>query len=251
LILGLVVIFGLIKFVIVLVELLVWGVHLRVATGVSLGLFEAGEFAFVIGGVALGLGVLDEISLSILSSVVIISMLIVPLMLGLEDFVYEVISFILAKFKISFSKTSGDLKRLPFVNHVVVFGHGRVGKLIAEKLRKKLHKDKLVVIDYDLNEVNKLVSEGVNCFFGDATEGEVLEVACLERARMVIVVLPDLKTTKQVICEVRRVNSKAYLMTRAHRHSQIEELKELGANRVVVVEESVGRLMYSYVKDRI
>lgn len=252
-ILLLVLVFGMIKFAVTFSELLVWGFHTKVAAGVALGLFEAGEFAFVIGQIGFDKGLLESWQLTVMTSVVIFSMILLPMVGELEELVIKIIHPVLSKARLFSFKEGLDAvsEKGKISDHVVLLGYGRMGQLIGEQLLKQNDGERLVVVDYDLNIVKDLRSRGVRSIYGDVQEKEVLEGAAIGEAGTVVVAIPDIKISKRVIRQVKEINPDIYIIARAHRHDDKEQMKREGASRVVLVEESVGRLMYSYLKSRL
>ncbi len=255
-ILSLVFLFGLIKILIILLELLLFKVHLRVGVRVALSLMEAGEFAFVIGLAGLEKGILSEWDLSILSSVVVVSMLILPILMWLEPYIYNLLHILIKKLGIGSLARFGN-KEMRAVNlkhlhpKVVIIGYGRVGGLVGEKLFKRVGRKGMVVIDYNLAVVSNLTAKNISAIFGDAQEREILELSGIERAKLAIVAIPDIRVTKHLVKLIRSMNKNVFILSRVHRKAAMAELKTIGADKLVLVEESAARLMFNYARAKL
>lgn len=124
-------------------------------------------------------------------------------------------------------KNIKDLK-----DHIILAGHGRVGKLAAREIVQ--HKEKCVVIDDDFEEE---LSEGENkkvfTLKGDATQDEVLLKAGIKRAKSMIVATANSATTVFVVLTARVLNPDLYIVARVDNNSDQEKLIRAGANKVV------------------
>jgi voltage-gated potassium channel len=72
-------------------------------------------------------------------------------------------------------------------DHYVICGYGLMGKEVA----KELPKDKVVVIDLDVNKVDLAKGDGYLAIHGDATDDVVLEKAGIKRAKALIGCMTD------------------------------------------------------------
>jgi len=240
----LVFVFGLIKVGVSLAGLLWWKIHPRVALTVAIYLFEAGEFALILGQEANSKGLLSSDYLSVLIAVVVISMLILPVLLLFEEKLY----FCLRRVWRGKEENLMDLElgNDNFSSGVVLLGFGRVGSFVGEKLFRSGRG--LVVVDYDLNVVEKLKRRGVKAIYGDALEMEVLKAAGVGQAKVMVIAVPEAKLVKKIIEMAKKINPGIKILARAHRRSEMKEFVSSGARKCVLVEESVGRLMHGYVK---
>lgn len=72
-------------------------------------------------------------------------------------------------------------------DHYIVCGYGIMGREITEELPK----DKIVVIDMNMEKINLAREKGLLAIQGDATEEEVLEMANVRTAKALITCLPS------------------------------------------------------------
>lgn len=118
--------------------------------------------------------------------------------------------------------------------HAVVIGYGRVGHSIAAGLRAKGMP--VVVIDARLPRVRDAIADGFEGIYGSATSLSILQAACIENARLVVLALVDHESTLAVTREVRSLNGKALITARAEQAEHEAALKAAGASLVVVPE---------------
>jgi CPA2 family monovalent cation:H+ antiporter-2 len=219
-------------------------VHRRVAIPVIVGLFDAGEFTLILAQEGWRRGLVEVRYLSILTGVVVLSMLMLPLLSIFENIFEKFLGFLgWGKETKMFGLGNGEEV---FAGGVIVFGGGRTGRLVCEWLKQK-HR-KAVVVDYDLRVIERLVEKGVRAVYGNAVDEETIDFLNIDRAKGVVVTVPEGRVTAEIIKKVRSRNNKVNLVVRAHSRNEATWFKELGANRVILAEESVGRLMCSYLK---
>jgi len=104
---------------------------------------------------------------------------------GVGIFLYTVNVFITAVFETTSSRWERMAKKMK--DHVIVCGLGVIGREIL----KDLPRDKVVVIDSDLNKVNLAREEGFVAIHGDATDTTTLEKAGIKRAVALICCMSD------------------------------------------------------------
>ena len=86
------------------------------------------------------------------------------------------------------SKLKQRIKKLK--DHVVICGYGRNGKQAANELMD--HNVPIIVIENDEKIIEKIQeSPEILYIHGDATHDDILEIACLDKAKALITTLPD------------------------------------------------------------
>ena len=115
--------------------------------------------------------------------------------------------------------------------HVVIVGCGRVGRHIAETLgRLKIPR---LVVEADPARLDKLRELGVPVLYGDAASSEILDHAGLDRARAVVITLPDDAAALAVAATVRKDAPALRVVSRASTWDGARRLKAAGVNDVV------------------
>ncbi|HXH24054.1 MAG TPA: TrkA family potassium uptake protein [Vicinamibacterales bacterium] len=115
--------------------------------------------------------------------------------------------------------------------HVVIVGCGRVGRHIAEVLGR-IGIPRLVV-EIDVTRSKRLQQLGIPVLFGDAANSELLRHAGLERARALVVTVPDDAAALAVVTTARRLAPDLHVITRASTWEGARQLKDAGATSVV------------------
>ncbi len=130
---------------------------------------------------------------------------------------------------------------------ILIVGFGPAGQRVAEGI---MGPDQAPIVVVDMNPDNIAIAEryGLTGVLGDATQSEVLEHAGIHRARVVVLVVPDHKATRQLIDHVRDLAPDAYLIARCRYHVWHWELLNAGAHEVADEEDEVGRHLAERVR---
>src|SRR5690606_16226494 len=86
--------------------------------------------------------------------------------------------------------------------HASLCGYGRVGSVVGAALRRRGFP--LVVIEQDQRTVERLRWEGVPALLGYADQQNLLDRVQLERARVLVVAIPDALATRLVVDYAQR-----------------------------------------------
>jgi len=127
--------------------------------------------------------------------------------------------------------------------HAVICGYGRVGAVIGRVLRNRFT---FVAIEEDVRVVEHLRSQGVPVIRGNAAVPAILAQAHLERARELVVALPDPLVTRQVVDHARRINPRIRIVVRTHSETEREWLIRRGVEGVVLGEWELALEMAVY-----
>ncbi|MEM1096514.1 MAG: potassium channel protein [Bacteroidota bacterium] len=116
-------------------------------------------------------------------------------------------------------------------DHFIVCGYGRVGMRIAADLRKQ--EVPFIVIDRDEDVVETLRMDGIMALEGDAQEEETLVEAHIDRAKGVILALPEDSANVFVSLVARECNPDVFILARTNDHRNRRKMLHAGANKVV------------------
>ncbi|MGB9637278.1 MAG: cation:proton antiporter [Microgenomates group bacterium] len=214
----------------------------------SFGLAGVGEFSFVFALAAMERGLLSPQDYSLIVSVTLISMVAAPFLFGLADKIYLHLRQKTAKSSSFYRRFFGkpldrpELQDFSF-EQVVILGYGRVGRWVGRLLDKV--KIPYLVIEYNPQIVRQLRLEGKKVIFGDPSDFNVLDFAQLNKARLVVLAIPDVLTQKMAIVNCRQLNPEVKIICRSHREEDWEELKLLGAD-CIIQPEFEGALSISH-----
>jgi CPA2 family monovalent cation:H+ antiporter-2 len=132
-------------------------------------------------------------------------------------------------------------------NHVVLVGHGRVGRAISAALRAQ--KAPLFVIEDDEEAVAALKQQGIEALAGNAADPEMIAAANLPAARCLLVAIADGFEGGQVVEQARATNPGLAIIARAHSDEEMEHLKRHGATIVVMGEHEIAKSMLDNIAE--
>ena len=205
-----------------------------VPLAVGLGLFQVGEFSFVLAQVGVSTNSISQEVYSLVLTTAIITMFLTPLISGQTARLY-------ALHKRWFKHEALDSINFPksgFRNHVIIIGGGRVGFRIAQVL-KRLNVP-LLIIELDQLRVDRAKNTDIPVVYGDASHEVVLEAAETSLARLLIITSPEVVIAQTIVQRVRKVNAEIQIIARAPGIEFLEEFKKLNISEVVIPEFEAG-----------
>lgn len=194
---------------------------------VSLGLFQVGEFSFVIAREGLATEAISQETYSIALTTAVVTMALTPFATRLAQPVYS-------RWRERFPKEQLDTFNLPDTglrDHIVIAGHGRVGTFVAQLLNRL--DQEFVVIESNPARADELREEGLPTIFGDAAAEPVLEAADVAAARLVVVTMPDAAGVRLAIDRIQQINPEVHIVARSATVDQLEELGNMGVYEAV------------------
>jgi CPA2 family monovalent cation:H+ antiporter-2 len=221
-----------------------FGYSSSTALTISASLAQIGEFSFILAALGVGLGLLPARGQDLILATAIVSILLNPaLFAGLDR--------LLARREASAQgaqspKPAEPAAREPMPqtrlrDHVVLVGHGRVGRIVAGGL--KTRQVPLFLIESDDANVAKLTTAGFEAIAGNAADPDVIDAANIGGARCLMVAIPDAFEGGQVVAQARAINPGLPIIARSHSDEETVHLKAHGATRVIMGEEEIGLAM--------
>jgi CPA2 family monovalent cation:H+ antiporter-2 len=122
-------------------------------------------------------------------------------------------------------------EELPFQDHIVVCGYGRVGSNIVKLLHDRNYP--VLVIDQSEQQVQKLRETNIPYIYGNAASLLVLEKAGVSQAKGMAIALPDPISIRLCLKRALKLNPELDLVVRANAEKDIEPLYQMGAREVV------------------
>ena len=118
--------------------------------------------------------------------------------------------------------------------HYIIAGGGRVGEEIALEISKKTKN--FVIIEKDESVVKKVEKKGYFVIHGDASDENVLREAGIEKAKAILLTLPQTEKNLFITLAAKELNPKIEVFSRADNQSYVSKLKKAGAKIVIVPE---------------
>jgi CPA2 family monovalent cation:H+ antiporter-2 len=216
------------------------------ALTISASLAQIGEFSFILVSLGVSLSLMTERGRDLVLAGAIISIMLNPLF-------FAVLDRILAsrKEEAAPSRKASAPPREPLQistqrDHVVLVGHGRVGRVVARALRAI--NTPLLVIEDNPGAIEQLVQEGVEVIRGNAAAPDMLQAANVGAARGLLVAIPDAFEGGQIVAKARAISKGLPIIARAHSEEEIAHLKFHGATSVIMGEMEIARAMLALLE---
>jgi CPA2 family monovalent cation:H+ antiporter-2 len=212
---------------------------LGTALTVGAGLAQVGEFSFIVAALGRRLGLLPADGESLVVAAALISITLNPLFFAAAEAARA--RFPAAGGADLLAELPGAVTAEELSGHVVLVGHGRVGRRIAQALLT--HRIPFVVAEHNREEVERLRSRKVLAVAGDATEPAVLIQAHVARAAVRVVATPDASQIRRMVETARALNPRLDVLLRTHTEGETEILRRDRMGTVFMGEAELARAM--------
>jgi CPA2 family monovalent cation:H+ antiporter-2 len=211
-----------------------FGYRAEDALAVALGLFQVGEFAFVLARVGLADGALTADRYALVLAVALTTMLVTPFALRAS----EPITALVRRWRGSPGIERSDIPAHGLQGHIIICGYGRVGRYAASVLQRL--QLPFVILERDYHRLDGIRAAGLPAIYGDASSPSVLEAAGVHDARLVLVVVSAAIDVELIVRQVRRMQPDLHIVARAAQLSQLDALRALGIHEAVQPEFEAG-----------
>lgn len=205
---------------------------------VGLGLSQIGEFSFVLARAGLASGDLSKPNYDLALTATVLTMAVSPVVSGL--------ALPLGRLWKRWRGPTETASTAPLVetklrDHVVVCGYGRSGKGAVLELHRT--GTPVVVVESDYVRYADLAELSIEAIWGDITSPEIQHAAHLDRARALILTMPNEMAVEMAIHSARKLNPKLRIIARAINDPHALELVGLGVDAIVQPEREGGVAM--------
>ena len=122
----------------------------------------------------------------------------------------------------------------------LICGMGRIGRVVYHFLHGQ-YGDKVIAIDYDFENVERLRSANKNVFWGDATDGAFWQHVNTEKIKLIFIAMTDHKTNMNVAREISLLNERNFLTGSTSRYrDEFLDLKGMGIDFVYNYYDRLG-----------
>jgi len=228
------------KFVITSLVPRVFNYSAKTSLFVGSGLFQIGEFSFVLAAIALETQVISEYLYSLTLTAAFITILLTPFSMGLASIVYHRLIGVerIGGFFASYVDPVVADSELEFANHVVICGYGRVAQNLGQVLERRNFS--YLIVDIDPRVIEGAIEKGIPCIYGDASNPDILARARLDKARVLVIGMPDPVAARLVAENARRINPRLDIVARVHREEDTEVMTTIGVTEIVRPEREAG-----------
>jgi monovalent cation:proton antiporter-2 (CPA2) family protein len=191
--------------------------------GLAFALPQAGEFGFVLFGLAVGYGILQQSVADLLVIVVTVSMIISPLLMNLQH------AFLEPRLK---KRSQREYDRIdPNESRVIVSGVGRFGQIVSRVLR--MRKIPFTALETDAEQIETLRRYGSKVYYGDASRLDLLQAAGADRAEIFVLTIGDVEASIRTVETLNKHYPHLKILARARNRQHALRLMELGVRYIV------------------
>ncbi len=208
------------------------GFPLRTTILVGLTLCQVGEFSFVLSKAGQTHNLLSNYNYQMFLDVSVLTMALTPLIIGGAPRLADAVLRLPLPSRL---KTGSFLPVAPETprkeDHLIIIGYGVTGRNVSRAAARA--GIPFVIIEMNPETVRSERQKGEPIYFGDATNPEILELANIHAARIVVVAINDPAATRRITELARKLNRLAYLIVRTRYLTELQALFELGADEVI------------------
>lgn len=221
-----------------------FGHTMSTALIIAASIAQIGEFSFILVGLGVALGVLSDQARDLVLAGALISILANPGYFLLADRLKRWFEKAEPKEAVAVMQEDEKAKIEPtrLEDHAVLVGFGRVGRRVGGALL--LAGVTLFVIDENDDVVVKLKAEGTEAIAANGVTS--LQYANLQKARCILVAVPENFEAGQIIEQARKISPNLLIFARGHSEAEKAHLVDCGANGVVLGEEEIAGAMLRF-----
>ncbi|MBI4816612.1 MAG: cation:proton antiporter [Deltaproteobacteria bacterium] len=217
----------------------------RVARLAGAALAQFGEFGFVLVGLGLAANIVEPHEVRRFVAAGVITMFLSPIVARIAPHVTAGERLLRPLERVLGAKGAdeAEVEKPELAHHVVLFGFGVTGRLVARALEGL--SVPYVIVEINADTVSSAQRAGVPAYYGDATSAEVLHHVAIERARAVVLAINDADAARRALPVIRSVNKEVPVVVRTRFLAEVQRLQALGATEVVADEAFAGVEMVS------
>ena len=211
------------------------GGHTKSACRLGGSLAHIGELSFVLAAAGFEQGVITADDFRAFIAIGVVSILISPgtmtLSLRLADYIPD-------RFYFTGYNNPAPLDEDHASGHVIVFGFGHVGRLIAAELKQQ--GVQVVVVEQTRTRIDLAKADGHVAFMGDATNTELLDEVAVGKAKGIIFAFGSSESRNLAISLIRRRAPETPLIIRVERFEEDRDIPRDDFTWLVVNEASAA-----------
>ena len=232
------------------------GYSTRTALVAAISLAQVGEFSFILAQQAQYLGIIPEAVYNVLVACALVSITMNP---GLFSLIPRIEAALKRREKLwRFLNARAEARALkgnaahaghaypaPDAPVALVVGYGPTGRSVVEVLSGSGITP--VVIDLNVDTVNRLSDQSTWAVFGDASKRDILMAAGIERAGYLISTVPSIEAVVATAAMARSMNPDIRILARARFLEEQELLRKAGVTAIAFEEEEVAKSLSAMV----
>ncbi|WP_342726800.1 YbaL family putative K(+) efflux transporter [Bradyrhizobium sp. B097] len=206
---------------------------------ISASLAQIGEFSFILAELGVALNLLPKAGRDLILAGAIFSIMLNPLVFAVVDW----LTLRIEKPKAS-SPTVATAEPIPITDlqdHTILVGYGRVGSIVGDALHQR--NAPFLAVEASDDMVARLRQRGIEALMGNAARASVLRATNPAGARSLVIAIPEAFEAGQIVEQARAANADIRIIARAHSDAEVDHLKGLGADIVIMGEREIARGM--------
>lgn len=207
----------------------------------SVTVAQISEFSFILMAMGATLGHFGEGEVAMVVLVGVFTMTVSTYLILGGDKIYSKLKKYLSIFERKGSREEVLVNEQNTMDHVVLIGGGRTGKSLITFFRKS--KIPFLVVDYNPKIFANLAAERVSVILGDVDDVDVLDLAKIGDAKLVISTVPNLNDNLVLLDYVKNLKSKPLVVTKASNKEEGIKLYEAGSTYVLLPEVIAGEYL--------
>ncbi len=199
---------------------------------VAAGLSQIGEFSFLLGSAGVSLGILSTEQYGLILAAAVLSIMINPLMFSGIPVAVRVLKKVPWFWRLlDKAGPMPDMGPHGMRDHVIIVGHGRVGKHMGRVLAQLEYP--FLVVESDAVRASEMQKAGIPTLFGDAANSEILNYTGIDHAHALVVTTSNEVTTQLVVGAAHVMAPELPIIARASTEAGVQRLALHGAHHII------------------
>lgn len=217
------------------------------ALTISASLSQIGEFSFILAELGVASQILPSDGRDLIMAGAILSIMLNPLM-------FAAVTWLAPRLDPRRDSPQAaavvpePIRTTDLTDHTIVIGYGRVGALVGDALKQR--QLPFLVAEVEDSALQKLKQGGIETIMGNAAQPEILGATNPSRARHLVIAIPEAFEAGQIVQQARAANPDIRIIARAHADAEVDHLKGLGADVVIMGEREIARGMIEELERR-
>lgn len=217
------------------------------ALTISASLSQIGEFSFILAELGVASQILPSDGRDLIMAGAILSIMLNPLMFAAATWLAPRLDPRRDSPQAA-AAVPEPIRTTDLTDHTIVIGYGRVGALVGDALKQR--QLPFLVAEVGESALAKLKQGGIETVMGNAAQPEILGATNPSRARHLVIAIPEAFEAGQIVQQARAANPDIRIIARAHADAEVDHLKRLGADVVIMGEREIARGMIEELERR-
>jgi CPA2 family monovalent cation:H+ antiporter-2 len=218
------------------------------ALTISASLSQIGEFSFILAELGVASQILPKEGRDLIMAGAILSIMLNPLMFAAVTWLAPLLDPRRDSPQAA-TAVPEPIRTTDLTDHTIVIGYGRVGALVGDALKQR--QLPFLVAEVGERALEKLKQGGIETIMGNAAQPEILGATNPSRAKHLVIAIPEAFEAGQIVQQARAANPDIRIIARAHADAEVDHLKGLGADVVIMGEREIARGMIEELERRV